>query len=110
MNPFAQMPIREVLSRIKLDLKSLHSVVKNPLDLSTWPEIVKLTRDILNCSEKLSPCLQEPLKTDLLGLVEDFDDYRLEAPQQERHELQNYLNNNLRSVIERLDQITIEKE
>ena len=79
MNPLNKMPIQEVLHRVKNDLKSLHSVARKALDQNTWSEIVKLNRDILNCSEKLHSFLKDPLKTDLLGLVEDFDDYTLDT-------------------------------
>lgn len=110
MNPLNGMPLDEVLTKAKKDLIDLHIVAKKKLNLDTWPEIVRLCGDILNCAKLLGPSLKEPLRTDFLGLVEDFDDYTLNTTENDRHAFQKFLMEELKSVNDRMNHVKIDSK
>ena len=104
------MSPHEVFDRLKCDLIELHALAKEPLDKISMPQIVKLHGRIFMCTHRLQRNLKVLFKRNLLGIIEDFEDYNLETPPTERREFQQILLKNLNQLIHDLDHAMLKRK
>ncbi len=107
MDKFKNLSMRETYDRVKNDLKTLHRLATNKGrgNEESWEEMMDLMRDIHFCTKRLEPQLQEPLKADLNGIVDDFKDYSYDTTKEDRRAFCDYLNKNIENVLPLLDHL-----
>jgi len=110
MEPHDNLSQHEILDCLKSNLTQLDMLTKSPLDVNTSPQINQLTRHIFDCAHKLEHHLKVKFKRNLLGLVEDFQDYTLDTSPKERHDYQQILQKNITQLMHDIDHAMLKRK
>ena len=101
---------QEILDCLRTNLEQLDLLTKSPLDATTSPQINQLTRHIFDCAHKLEHHLKVKFKRNLLGLVEDFQDYTLDTSPKERHDYKQILQKNITQLMHDIDHAMLKRK